>query len=636
MCITGSDRPQLRLILKVPGPGSSTPEAEQCDNSANLLQQQQAAAAASHTPYVGEDEARNSEGGEKERHKKKKEKKKKKNKDKDKEKDKDKDKERKKHKHHHKVIPRPKSTFRFILTNDSFKQEKKHRDKEEPMSQGDESMHYEVVSVQPSRLSAATSPRPILKISSTPNASAAPGEQGTPSVAPLGSRGLRTSLRPRQERPVLQKLLELLLAGLERKDPRQFFAWPVTDSIAPGYSSIITKPMDFSTMRQKIEDNEYRSVQEFTDDFTLMCNNAVVYNQPDTIYYKAAKRLLHAGLRTLSADKVRPLVPTVSYFGELTTQQLGFEPLEESFRAFLSRQQNQSAENADGDVEMGFSSGGETNVETARDIFLKNETTPGATSGAANQFEVLPDDMTPDEILEQVQEAVQVAAVKLESQHPSAKMGFLRQRKDGTTSLAILAPCDPGQEPGSTQIPVTLGVLTGKVQPGPGTGYLAGFREDRRNLAKPVKPLYYGPFGSYAPSCDSTFANLTKEESDLVHSTYGEDTGTQYAESILDFVRDCDYTLNMADDLLNLMTHGEHSAVAKILDEKRKAYQLQQQQIRLAQQQQQQFNKELDSDIINFSSLRSLSDLGIDVSFLDTFGKAPLFSFAASRDHQVD
>lgn len=504
------------------------------------------------------------------------------------------------------------------------------------MSQGDESMHYEVVSVQPSRLSAATSPRPILKISSTPNASAAPGEQGTPSVAPLGSRGLRTSLRPRQERPVLQKLLELLLAGLERKDPRQFFAWPVTDSIAPGYSSIITKPMDFSTMRQKIEDNEYRSVQEFTDDFTLMCNNAVVYNQPDTIYYKAAKRLLHAGLRTLSADKVRPLVPTVSYFGELTTQQLGFEPLEESFRAFLSRQQNQSAENADGDVEMGFSSGGETNVETARDIFLKNETTPGATSGAANQFEVLPDDMTPDEILEQVQEAVQVAAVKLESQHPSAKMGFLRQRKDGTTSLAILAPCDPGQEPGSTQIPVTLGVLTGKVQPGPGTGYLAGFREDRRNLAKPVKPLYYGPFGSYAPSCDSTFANLTKEESDLVHSTYGEDTGTQYAESILDFVRDCDYTLNMADDLLNLMTHGEHSAVAKILDEKRKAYQLQQQQIRLAQQQQQQFNKELDSDIINFSSLRSLSDLGIDVSFLDTFGKAPLFSFAASRDHQVD
>lgn len=38
-------------------------------------------------------------------------------------------------------------------------------------------------------------------------------------------------------------------------------------------------------------------------------------------------------------------------------------------------------------------------------------------------------------------------------------MGFLRQRKDGTTSLAILAPCYPGVQPGSTEVPVTLGNL---------------------------------------------------------------------------------------------------------------------------------------------------------------------------------
>jgi hypothetical protein len=45
-----------------------------------------------------------------------------------------------------------------------------------------------------------------------------------------------------------------------------------------------------------------------------------------------------------------------------------------------------------------------------------------------------------------------------------------------------------------------------------------------------VKPLYYGAFGSYAPSYDSTFANLTKEESDLVYQTYGDETCVQYAE----------------------------------------------------------------------------------------------------------
>lgn len=45
-----------------------------------------------------------------------------------------------------------------------------------------------------------------------------------------------------------------------------------------------------------------------------------------------------------------------------------------------------------------------------------------------------------------------------------------------------------------------------------------------------VKPLYYGAFGSYAPSYDSTFANLSKEESQLLFQTYGDETAVQYAE----------------------------------------------------------------------------------------------------------
>lgn len=133
-------------------------------------------------------------------------------------------------------------------------------------------MRYEVVNVQPAStnqgVGGGLSPRPILKISTTslesgPSLSTSlatrAGQRTSPGAAPL-----RTSLRPRQERPALQKLLELLLPNLERKDPRQFFAWPVTDNIAPGYSSIINKPMDFSTMKQKIEDNQYRTLQEFT------------------------------------------------------------------------------------------------------------------------------------------------------------------------------------------------------------------------------------------------------------------------------------------------------------------------------------------------------------------------------------
>lgn len=120
------------------------------------------------------------------------------------------------------------------------------------------------------------------------------------------------------------------------------------------------------------------------------------------------------------------------------------------------------------------------------------------------------------------------------------QMGFLRQRKDGSTTLNILV-AGSGVIAGTQERPVSLRMLTGKLAEG--SGQIQGFREDRRNMVKPVKPLYYGAFGSYAPSYDSTFANLSKEETDLVFQTYGSDTAVQYAESILDFAKDCDYTL---------------------------------------------------------------------------------------------
>lgn len=61
------------------------------------------------------------------------------------------------------------------------------------------------------------------------------------------------------------------------------------------------------------------------------------------------------------------------------------------------------------------------------------------------------------------------------------QMGFLRQKKDGTTSLNVLVPGD-GAVPGTNERPVPLGALIGKLQHG--TGQLQAFKEDRRNLAK--------------------------------------------------------------------------------------------------------------------------------------------------------
>lgn len=66
-----------------------------------------------------------------------------------------------------------------------------------------------------------------------------------------------------QKRRPLSRLLEQLLRNLEKRDPNQFFAWPVNDNFAPGYSDIIRRPMDFSTIKQKIDDNEYKSLNCF-------------------------------------------------------------------------------------------------------------------------------------------------------------------------------------------------------------------------------------------------------------------------------------------------------------------------------------------------------------------------------------
>lgn len=73
-----------------------------------------------------------------------------------------------------------------------------------------------------------------------------------------------------------------------RKDPHGFFAFPVTDAIAPGYSSIIKHPMDFSTMNDRIKNNEYNTVTEFkvrTTSWKLRNLNIYFFSASVLIYF---------------------------------------------------------------------------------------------------------------------------------------------------------------------------------------------------------------------------------------------------------------------------------------------------------------------------------------------------------------
>jgi len=79
----------------------------------------------------------------------------------------------------------------------------------------------------------------------------------------LGEWKSEETNNPNENRQTLQQLLTHLLRALERRDPQQLFAWPVTDRIAPNYSRLISKPMDFETIRRSIQSDLYTSLNAF-------------------------------------------------------------------------------------------------------------------------------------------------------------------------------------------------------------------------------------------------------------------------------------------------------------------------------------------------------------------------------------
>lgn len=104
--------------------------------------------------------------------------------------------------------------------------------------------------------------------------------------------------------------------------------------------------------------------------------------------------------------------------------------------------------------------------------------------------------------------------------------------------------------------PVKLGMMSNRLQSG--VNSLQGFREDKRNritqgttllrlhvpapcqhhrhpstpneltlTLSPVSYINYGPFTSFGPTYDSSFANISKEESDLIYSSYADESSLQ-------------------------------------------------------------------------------------------------------------
>jgi len=107
--------------------------------------------------------------------------------------------------------------------------------------------------------------------------------------------------------------------------------------------------------------------------------------------------------------------------------------------------------------------------------------------------------------------------------------------------------------------------------------------------------------------------------------------------SILNFTKDSDYAMTMADNLLDLMTGGDHRKTKRMLDERKKQVILD--DIKKPNSQLQQSscqplvtsqtntgssnvittNSQTKSAPIQIDQLKSLSELGIDTKFIDYY-----------------
>jgi histone acetyltransferase len=82
------------------------------------------------------------------------------------------------------------------------------------------------------------------------------------------------------------------------------FKDPVKSEVAPDYYATISNPIDLSTMRSRVTDGYYDTVDKFIEEVQLMFDNARVYNRKDTVYYKMADKL-EAAVKPL-LDQLRP------------------------------------------------------------------------------------------------------------------------------------------------------------------------------------------------------------------------------------------------------------------------------------------------------------------------------------------
>ncbi|XP_072009191.1 bromodomain-containing protein 9 isoform X5 [Engystomops pustulosus] len=419
-------------------------------------------------------------------------------------------------------------------------------------------------------------------------------EVETPTDRPV--RACRTHPAENESTPI-QQLLEYFLRQLQRKDPHGFFAFPVTDQIAPGYFMIIKHPMDFSTMKEKIAANEYKSITEFKADFKLMCDNAMTYNRPETVYYKLAKKLLHTGFKMMSKERLLALKRSMSFMQDMDFSQ----------QAAILGDEDTTVEEPMPEVALPAPVEiTKKSKKPSKEVIRVIEDDQSCIFEPEGNACSLTDSTAEEHVLALVEHAADEARDKVNRYYPNCKIGYLKKNMDGNLIYSVVNS-DPDAEEEETQ-PVDLSSLSSKLLPSFTT---LGFKDDRRH-----KVTFLNSTSTALSLQNNTlFTDLKPDEMELMYAAYGDDTGIQCALSLQEFVKDCgSYAKKIVNDMLDQITEGDHS---KIL------YQLK------------QIGESVgdgSNSVLDFMSMKSYSDVSLEMSMLNSLGSPSRLSVGEQQD----
>ncbi|XP_072379250.1 bromodomain-containing protein homolog isoform X1 [Diabrotica undecimpunctata] len=143
---------------------------------------------------------------------------------------------------------------------------------------------------------------------------------------------MRIKLKP------LEASLKNVLDSIHAKDTNEIFTEPVDLEEVPDYLTVVTDPMDLSTMRKKLDAGEYSDLCAMEKDFDLMIANCLAYNNKDTVFYRAAIKMRdQCGLIFRQAKKeleTAGLLPTVKE----SKQKSGIGQIEESMASDIDKE----------------------------------------------------------------------------------------------------------------------------------------------------------------------------------------------------------------------------------------------------------------------------------------------------------